>query len=112
MEAVNIFTVKKLVPLYKGEGRSIKNRINAVWRSRLVVLEKDMHQKGRRWCYAWLLTILCLRFYSWRPKKSYLGNIKNQELEQSLVSTKEMECMCTLMVLFFNWGKVNGYLDK
>ena len=86
MEAVNIFTVKKLVPLYKGEEEAL--RIELMQFEEVgyeVVVGKGMHQKGDR--VVFIMPDYCLSdiplFADFiapggDPKKSYLGNVNGE----------------------------------
>ena len=86
MEAVNIFTVKKLVPLYKGEEEAL--RIELMQFEEVgyeVVVGKGMHQIGSR--VVFVMPDYCLSNISLfedfiapngDPKKSYLGNVEGE----------------------------------
>jgi hypothetical protein len=86
MEAVNIFTVKKLVPLYKGEEEAL--RIELMQFEEVgyeVVVGKNTYQKGDR--VVFIMPDYCLSNIplfedfiapNGDPKKSYLGNINGE----------------------------------
>ena len=121
MEAVNIFTVKKLVPLYKGEEEAL--RIELMQFEEVgyeVVVGKGMHEKGDR--VVFIMPDYCLSniplFESFiapngDPKKSYLGNINGEPRrirakKFSFHKGDGMHVYSNGIVL--QLGEVNGYL--
>lgn len=124
MEAVNIFTVKKLVPLYKGEEEAL--RIELMQFEEVgyeVVVGKNTYQKGDR--VVFIMPDYCLSDIplfadfiapNGDPKKSYLGNINGEPRrirakKFSFHKGDGMHVYSNGIVL--QLGEVNGYLiDK
>ena len=121
MEAVNIFTVKKLVPLYKGEEEAL--RIELMQFEEVgyeVVVGKGMHQKGDK--VVFIMPDYCLSdiplFADFiapggDPKKSYLGNVNGEPRrirakKFSFHKGDGMHVYSNGIVL--QLGEVNGYL--
>ena len=123
MEAVNIFTVKKLVPLYKGEEEAL--RIELMQFEEVgyeVVVGKNTYQKGDR--VVFIMPDYCLSdiplFADFiapggDPKKSYLGNINGEPRrirakKFSFHKGDGMHVYSNGIVL--QLGEVNGYLKN
>ena len=123
MEAVNIFTVKKLVPLYKGEEEAL--RIELMQFKEVgyeVVVGKNTYQKGDR--VVFIMPDYCLSdiplFADFiapggDPKKSYLGNINGEPRrirakKFSFHKGDGMHVYSNGIVL--QLGEVNGYLKN
>ena len=121
MEAVNIFTVKKLVPLYKGEEEAL--RIELMQFEEVgyeVVVGKNIYQKGDR--VVFIMPDYCLSNIplfadfiapNGDPKKSYLGNINGEPRrirakKFSFHKGDGMHVYSNGIVL--QLGEVNGYL--
>ena len=121
MEAVNIFTVKKLVPLYKGEEEAL--RIELMQFEEVgyeVVVGKNTYQKGDR--VVFIMPDYCLSDIplfadfiapNGDPKKSYLGNINGEPRrirakKFSFHKGDGMHVYSNGIVL--QLGEVNGYL--
>ncbi len=123
MEAVNIFTVKKLVPLYKGEEEAL--RIELMQFEEVgyeVVVGKNTYQKGDE--VVFIMPDYCLSniplFADFiapggDPKKSYLGNVNGEPRrirakKFSFHKGDGMHVYSNGIVL--QLGEVNGYLIK
>ena len=121
MEAVNIFTVKKLVPLYKGEEEAL--RIELMQFEEVgyeVVVGKNTYQKGDE--VVFIMPDYCLSNIplfadfiapNGDPKKSYLGNINGEPRrirakKFSFHKGDGMHVYSNGIVL--QLGEVNGYL--
>ena len=121
MEAVNIFTVKKLVPLYKGEEEAL--RIELMQFEEVgyeVVVGKNTYQKGDK--VVFIMPDYCLSNIplfadfiapNGDPKKSYLGNINGEPRrirakKFSFHKGDGMHVYSNGIVL--QLGEVNGYL--
>ena len=123
MEAVNIFTVKKLVPLYKGEEEAL--RIELMQFEEVgyeVVVGKNTYQKGDR--VVFIMPDYCLSdiplFADFiapggDSKKSYLGNVNGEPRrirakKFSFHKGDGMHVYSNGIVL--QLGEVNGYLKN